>query len=104
MITYGDIVKIIKKSASTQLVALFCVIVEGCVRRSCFQPGGMNRTIAKIENRIAKEKDKDVPNPEVGLKIVELTCSKCFSSYTLDANCIHRTCGLNGCDGKLHRL
>ena len=104
MLTYLEVVEAIKKSPTTQLVGLFCVVVEECVRKGCFQPGGMNRTIAKIENRIAKEKGEDVPNPEVEPKIVELTCSKCFSSYTLDANYIHRTCGLKGCDGKLHRL
>lgn len=104
MRTYEDVVKIIKGCPLTQLASLLIVIAEECVRKGCFKSGGASRTVARVENRIALEKNESEPNPEVKLKIVQLTCGRCHSSFTLDTNYIHRTCGLNDCNGKLHRL
>ena len=75
MITYGEVVEAMKKSSMTQVVALFTVVVGECVKKGCFQPGGMNHTIARIENRIAKEKGKDIPNPEVEPKIMKFVAN-----------------------------
>ncbi len=100
MRTYGQIVDDVKKVSGPQLVALFCVIAGECIKKKCFNPGGMKTTIARIENRIAEEMGKEEPKP----KIAELTCGSCGATYTLDTNYIHRTCGLRGCKGKLHKL
>ena len=102
--TYKEIVKAIEKSPTTQLVALFCDVTGECVNRGCFKPGGMTKAVARIENRIAEEEGKAAPNPEVISEVMKLTCRKCGAIFTLDGNYIHRRCGLNGCEGKLHKV
>ena len=104
MITYEEVVRIVRELPGTQLPAIMIVAIDTCLRKGCFKPGGINRTVKRIENQLAIEKGDAAPNPEVIPKAMKLTCGTCYTVFTLDDNNIHRRCGLNGCKGKLHKV
>lgn len=102
MLSFERIVNEIKKRGGPQIPALFIEIAEITARKKCFLPGGMERTVHRIEQRILKEMEGiNTITPKE--KVVDLHCGKCFCHFTLTEDNIHRRCGLRGCDGVLHK-
>lgn len=104
MLSYDKLVQGIDQASGTMLPALFVVVAERCVRESCFASGSMARAAANIEQRISAESSGSGPHStqQTEPKIIGLTCGKCGAQYQLSESAIHRRCGLNGCDGRLH--
>lgn len=104
MFSFEKLLLGINHAAGTMLPALLLVVAERCVWESIFVPGGLARTVTSIEQRILAEMRASGPHspqqPEP--KVSGLDCGKCGAQYRLPESAIHRRCGLNDCDGRLH--
>ena len=104
MLSYEKIVSEIENCKGTQLLGFFNAAVGTAIRNKIFTPGGAAKFVDYIEQRILKESGSGQNvQQHAQPKIITLQCGKCFSRFTLSENSIHRRCGLNGCDGVLHK-
>ena len=106
MLSFETVVSEIENRKGTQSLGFFNAAVRTAILNGIFVPGGAAKTVENIEQRILKEKSGSGQNVQQHskAKIITLHCGKCNSRFTLSDSDIHRRCGLNGCEGVLHKI